>query len=51
MYLAIQGLEPEQCLEHTTTLFVLFEHYILSREGRVIVDQVQTNYPGRSIVI
>ena len=34
-------------LKHTTTLFALFNHYILSREWRVIVDQVQTNYHGR----
>ena len=34
-------------LKHTTTLFALFDHYILSREWRVIVDQVQTNYHGR----
>ena len=38
-------------LKHTTTLFFLFDHYILSREWRVIVDQVQTNYRGRSMVL
>ena len=26
----------------------MFDHYILSREWRVIVDQVHTNYHGRS---
>ena len=36
---------------HTTTLFSLFDHYILSREWRVIVDQVQTNYHGRPMVL
>ena len=29
-------------LKHTTTLFSLSDHYILSREWIVIVDQVQT---------
>ena len=28
-------------LKHTTTLFALFDHCILSREWRVIVDKVQ----------
>ena len=37
-------------LEHTTTLFSLSDHNILSR--RVIVDQVQTNYYyGRPMVL
>ena len=36
--------------KHTTTLFSLSDHYILSREWRVIVDQVQTNYHGRHVV-
>ena len=36
-------------IKHTTTLFALSDHYILSREWRAIVDQVQTNYHGRSI--
>ena len=35
---------------HTTILFSLYDYYILSREWRVIVDQVQTNYHGRSMV-
>ena len=35
---------PKPKLIHTTTLFSLSEHYILSREWIVIVDQVQTNY-------
>ena len=30
-------------LKHTTKLFSLSDHDILSRERRVIVDQVQTN--------
>ena len=38
-------------LKHTTTLFSLFDHYILSRKWRVIVDQVQTNYHGRPMVL
>ena len=33
-------------LKHTTTLFALSDHYILSGGWRVIVDQVQTNYHG-----
>ena len=37
-------------LKHTTTLFSVSDHYILSREWRVIVDQVQTNYHGRPVV-
>ena len=32
---------------HTTTLFSLSDDYILSREWRVIVDEVQINYRGR----
>ena len=38
-------------LKHTTTLFTLSDNYILSREWRVIVDQVQTNYHGRLMVV
>ena len=38
-------------LKHTTTLFSLYDHYILSREWIVIVDLVQTNYHGRPMVI
>ena len=40
-----------QLLKHTTTLFSLSDHYILSREWRIIVDQVQTNYHGRPVVL
>ena len=36
-------------LKHTTTLFYLSVHYILSREWKVIVDQVQINYHGAII--
>ena len=36
--------EFNHLLKHTTTLFALSDHYILSREWIVIVDQVQTNY-------
>ena len=43
--------EPYLILKHTTTLFSLSDHYILSREWRVIVDQVQTNYHGRPVVL
>ena len=39
-----------RALKHTTTLFSLSDHDILSRERRVIVDQVQTNYHGRPVV-
>ena len=38
-------------LKHTTTLVCLSSHDILSREWRVIVDQVQTNYHGRPVVL
>ena len=38
-------------LKHTTTLFALFDHYILSREWIVIVDQVQTSYHGRPMLL
>ena len=39
-------------LKHTTTLFSLFDHYILSREWRVIVDQEQAiNYHVSSMVL
>ena len=38
-------------LKHTTTLFALHDHHILNREWRVNVDQVQTNYHGRPIVL
>ena len=31
-------------LKHTTILFHLSDHYSLSREWRVIVDQVQADY-------
>ena len=41
----------EDLLKHTTTLFSLSDHYILSREWRVIVDQVQTNYQGMPMVL
>ena len=34
-------------LKHTTTLFSLYNHDIVSREWIVSVDQVQTNYHGR----
>ena len=38
-------------LKYNTTLFSLSDHYILRREWRVIVDQVQTNYQGRAMVL
>ena len=38
-------------VKHTTALFSLSNHYILSREWRVIVDQVPTNYNGRPVVL
>ena len=37
-------------LKHTTTIFALSDH-ILNREWRFIVDQVQTNYHDRPIVL
>ena len=45
------GVTKSLCLKHTTTLLALSDHYILSREWRVIVDQVQTNYHGRPMVL
>ena len=41
--------DTQSKLKHTTTLFASPEHYILSQECRVIVDQVQTNYHGRHV--
>ena len=41
-------LEEPLHLKQTTALFSLSDHYILSREWRVIVDEVQNNYRGRS---
>ena len=38
-------------LKHTTTLFSLSDHDNLSREERVIVHQVQTNYHGRPMLL
>ena len=38
-------------LKRTTTLFALSDHYILSREWRIIVDQVQTNNHGRHMIL
>ena len=38
-------------VDHTTALFSLSDHYILSRVWRVIADQVQTNYHGRVMVL
>ena len=38
-------------LKHTTTLFSLSDHDILSREWRVIVHEVQTDYHGRPMVL
>ena len=42
-------LQQKRVLKHTTTLYSLSEHYILSREWRVIDDQVHTNYHGRPL--
>ena len=42
---------PYSYLTHTTTFFVLSDHYILSREWKVVVDQVQTNYHARPMVL
>ena len=39
-----------QSLKHTTSLFSLSEHYILSREWSVIVDLVQISYHVRPMV-
>ena len=38
-------------LKHTTTFFSLCDHYNLCWEWRVFVDQVQTNYHGRPMVL
>ena len=38
-------------LKHTTKLFALSDHYILSREWGVFVDQVQTNYHDRLLIV
>ena len=38
-------------LKHTSTIFSLSDHYILSWEWKFIDDQVQTNYHGRPIVL
>ena len=46
----VSDIEQYKMLKHTTTLFVLSDHYIQSREWGVIVDQVQTNYHGRLMV-
>ena len=42
MHLRLYFMSTHFCwtLKHTTTLFALSDHYILSREWRVIVDQV-----------
>ena len=40
-----------QVLKHTTTIFSLSDHDSLSQERKVIVDQVQTNYYGRPMVL
>ena len=37
-------------LKHTTTLFALSDHYILSREWRVIVDQLHGRTYNQSSV-
>ena len=37
-------------LKHATKFFSLSDHYIVSREWRIIVGQVQTNYHGMAIV-
>ena len=49
-------VHPVKCvhstnLKHAITLFALPDHYILSREWRIIVDQVQTSYHGRTMVL
>ena len=42
------GINLSALLKHTTTLFSLSDHAILNQGWRVSVDQVQTNYHGRS---
>ena len=44
-------VEHSLFLKHTTTLLYLSDHYILSREWETIVDQVQTDYHGRPMVL
>ena len=36
---------------HHYIIFSLSDHYILSREWRIIVDQVQTNHHSRHMVL
>ena len=48
---SIISINLYNALKHTTTLFSSSDHYILSREWRVIVDQVRTNYHGRPMVL
>ena len=61
LYVHKGGLKPDSfhfiyfplccSLKHTTTLFSLSDHYILSRELRIFVDKVLTNYYGRPMVL
>ena len=44
--LCVQANTPSSPLKHTTTLFSLSDHYILSWEWRVIANLVHTNYHG-----
>ena len=41
----------EQLLKHTTTLLAWSDHYILRRLWRFIVDEVQTTYHCRPMVL
>ena len=50
-YNTYRGCIQDLILKHTITLLSLSDHYILSREWRVIVHQVQTNYHGRPMVL
>ena len=47
----VKHLNPYNTLKHTTTIFYLSDHYILSREWRVIVDKIKTNYHGMPMVL
>ena len=42
---------PKPEFKHTPTLFSLSDHNILSRECRVIFDQVQINHHGWPMIL
>ena len=50
-----RALQSRKCVTaytaYSTTLFSLSDDHILSREWRVVFDQVQTNYHGSHMVL